>query len=359
MYQAISPVTSQQAIHDILARIESVVLGKPKECKLALACLLAQGHLLIEDLPGMGKTTLAHMLATTLGLSYQRIQFTSDLLPADVVGFSMLNNMDNSFELHKGPIFNQVVLADEINRASPKTQSALLEAMAEEQVSIDGTTYDLPEPFFVIATQNPLFHSGTYPLPESQLDRFMMRLSLGFPDLEAEKKILLSHHGKNRTQTKTREKDEHVIIDQAGLLAMQQAVSQVSVSNDVLEYIIALSHVSRSAYTDKALTQSDSIKGKGSNKNKSPSQNTTFQDLHCNPLSPRASKSLLSAAKAMAFIDNRDYVLPDDVQAVFYVVCQHRLEQNSTQHFGQQAAIHNSIAHQILNRVDVLNPLGH
>ena len=352
MYKEISPNISQQAIHDILAKIESVVLGKPQECKLALACLLAQGHLLIEDLPGMGKTTLAHMLATTLGLSYQRMQFTSDLLPADVVGFSMFNNTDNSFELHKGPIFNQVVLADEINRASPKTQSALLEAMAEGQVSIDGTTYDLPTPFFVIATQNPLFHSGTYPLPESQLDRFMMRLSLGFPDLEAEKKILLSHNGKNTTQTKASQRGDNVIINEAGLLAMQQAVSEVNVSNDVLEYIIALSHVSRSAYTDKPLIKANDNKAKST-------RHTAIDSIHCNPLSPRASKALLSASKAIAFIDNRDYVLPDDVKEVFYVVCQHRLEQNATQHFGHQNELHNSLAQRILNSVDVLNPLGH
>ena len=176
----------QLAVQAILTKIESVLLGKSSQCRLALTCLLAQGHLLIEDLPGMGKTTLAHTLASTLGLSYQRTQFTSDLLPGDVVGISIFNTDSNQFELHKGPIFNQVVLADEINRASPKTQSALLEAMAEKQVSIDGITHALPSPFFVIATQNPLFHAGTYPLPESQLDRFMMRLSLGFPDLKAE-----------------------------------------------------------------------------------------------------------------------------------------------------------------------------
>ncbi|GAA0818794.1 MoxR family ATPase [Colwellia sp. D2M02] len=346
MSPVLSPSENQQVIQDILATIESVVLGKPQECKLALACLLAQGHLLIEDLPGMGKTTLAHMLATTLGLSYQRIQFTSDLLPADVVGFSMLNHTDNSFELHKGAIFNQVVLADEINRASPKTQSALLEAMAEEQVSIDGATYELPSPFFVIATQNPLSHSGTYPLPESQLDRFMMRLSLGFPDLAAEKKILLSHNGKNKTLTKAPTVNHTAIIDQAGLLAMQQAVQEVTVANDVLEYIIALSHISRSAYVDKPLTAQQSNK------------TGSLGDLHCNPLSPRASKALLSAAKAVAFIDNRDYVLPDDVQAVFYVVCQHRLEQTPTQILSQHAQ-KNSIAQRILEQVDVLNPLAY
>jgi MoxR-like ATPase len=333
---------SQQSITAILAKIESVVLGKPQECRLALACLLAQGHLLIEDLPGMGKTTLSHVLATTLGLSYQRTQFTNDLLPADVIGFSIFDNDKNRFELHKGPIFNQVVLADEINRASPKTQSALLEAMAEQQVSIDGTTHELPTPFFVIATQNPLFHTGTYPLPESQLDRFMMRLSLGFPDLKAEKKILLNTTQRtnqiNKDFTDTQE-----VVSQAELIAMQEAVTQVTVSNDVIEYIIALSHVSRRAYSSQI----------------SPKNSTQEQEISCKPLSPRASKALLQAAKAIAFIDNRDYVLPDDVQAVFYVVCQHRLEMQPSQQLGANHTDNNSVANQILQCVDVLNPLGH
>jgi len=341
---------SQQTIINILAKLESVVLGKPKECRLALACLLAQGHLLIEDLPGMGKTTLAHVLATALDLSYQRTQFTNDLLPADVVGFSIFNNDNNSFELHKGPIFNQVVLADEINRASPKTQSALLEAMAEQQVSIDGVTHELPTPFFVIATQNPLFHAGTYPLPESQLDRFMMRLSLGFPDLKAEKQILLSNTLRTNTQpgnkgTEGKHSENQSVVDQAELLAMQEAVTQVTVSNDVIEYIIALSHVSRRAYTKQ-----NEIQGSAS---------SPVPEIACKPLSPRASKSLLQAAKAMAFIDNRDYVLPDDVQAVFYVVCQHRLELQPSQHVDLSQAEPLSVASQVLKSVDVLNPLGY
>ena len=336
---------SQQSITAILTKIESVILGKPQECRLALACILAQGHLLIEDLPGMGKTTLAHVLATTLGLSYQRTQFTNDLLPADVVGFSIFDNKKNTFELHKGPIFNQVVLADEINRASPKTQSALLEAMAEQQVSIDGTTHQLPTPFFVIATQNPLFHAGTYPLPESQLDRFMMRLSLGFPDINAEKKILLASAQRTNEVSQVVKLASQAVITDIELIAIQAAVTQVSVSNDVIEYIIALSHVSRQAYT------SDTQLSK---------QATTLQaDIHCKPLSPRASKALLQAAKAMAFIDNRDYVLPDDVQAVFYVVCQHRLEMQPNQQVGSYHTDNNSVSNQILKRVDVLNPLGY
>jgi MoxR-like ATPase len=336
---------NQQIISSILTKIESVVLGKPQECRLALACLLAQGHLLIEDLPGMGKTTLAHVLATTLGLSYQRTQFTNDLLPADVVGFSIYNNETNQFELHKGPIFNQVVLADEINRASPKTQSALLEAMAEQQVSIDGITHDLPTPFFVIATQNPLFHAGTYPLPESQLDRFMMRLSLGFPDLKAEKKILLSVSQRTNQVSKNMNADNEAVIAQEQLIAIQDAVTQVNVSNDILEYVIALSHVSRRAYS-----QQDHAK---------VNSQVNEPKINCKPLSPRASKALLQAAKAMAFINNRDYVLPDDVQAVFYVVCQHRLEMQPNQQIGSSQADANSVANQVLNCVDVLNPLGY
>ncbi|MBU2870507.1 MoxR family ATPase [Colwellia sp. E2M01] len=344
---------SQTAISAILTKVESVVLGKPKECRLALACILAQGHLLIEDLPGMGKTTLSHVLAVTLGLSYQRSQFTNDLLPADVLGFSIFDKATNRFELHKGPIFNQVVLADEINRASPKTQSALLEAMAEHRVSIDGETHELPTPFFVIATQNPLFHAGTYPLPESQLDRFMMRLSLGFPDLKAEKKILLSSTQRTNQKLNTEEfisessalkhnNNEHdAVISPDELMTMQEAVSQISVSNDVLEYIIALCQVSRRAYVNTENTY----------------QSEAQSDISCKPLSPRASKAILQAAKAMAFIDNRDYVLPDDVQSVFYVVCQHRLEMQPSQQFGSSNA--SSVANKILSSVDVLNPLGH
>jgi MoxR-like ATPase len=341
---------SQQSISAILNKIESVVLGKPKECRLALACLLAQGHLLIEDLPGMGKTTLAHVLATTLGLSYQRTQFTNDLLPADVVGFSIFDQETNRFELHQGPIFNQVVLADEINRASPKTQSALLEAMAEQQVSIDGITHELPMPFFVIATQNPLFHAGTYPLPESQLDRFMMRLSLGFPDLKAEKKILLNTSQRTNQTAAENKADKQGVIKQEELLAMQNAVTQINVSNDVIEYIIALSHVSRRAYSNSTNIIKDKTK---------LNAQVNEPDISCKPLSPRASKALLQAAKAMAFIDNRDYVLPDDVQAVFYVVCQHRLEMQPNQQLGSSHVDDNSVANQILKCVDVLNPLGH
>jgi MoxR-like ATPase len=315
----------QKILHAILNQIESVVIGKPHECQLALACLLAQGHLLIEDLPGMGKTTLAQTLAKTLNLSYQRTQFTSDLLPSDVIGISIFNTETKLFELHKGPIFNQVVLADEINRASPKTQSALLEAMAENQVSIDGVTHTLLKPFFVIATQNPLSHSGTYPLPESQLDRFMMRVSLGFPDIEAEKSILCTD---NKPILMSKITD---IISIETLIEVQESIQQVHASTSIIEYIIALCRVSRG-------------------------QNLTNKEdkIACNPLSPRAGKALLSAAKAWAFINNRDYLLPDDIKAVFYNVCEHRLEQNMTEQQGYT----DSISNQILNTVNVLNPLN-
>tara|TARA_R110000737_G_scaffold1598_18_gene4840 strand:- start:4674 stop:5603 length:930 start_codon:yes stop_codon:yes gene_type:complete len=307
----------QTVVANILAQIESVVIGKPHQVKLALACLLAKGHILIEDLPGMGKTTLANTLALTLGLSYQRIQFTSDLMPSDVIGIAIFDEVKKSFQLHPGAIFNQVVLADEVNRASPKTQSALLEAMEEGRVSVDGVTHQLPEPFFVIATQNPMSHAGTYPLPESQLDRFMMRLSLGFPSIEAERKILQST-ASHRDVTEIK---PFLKVEQ--LREIQQHITQVRVAPAIVDYVIALCRVSRES------------------------------ESQAKALSPRAGKSLLAAAKSWAFIENRDYVLPEDIQAVFSPVCEHRLAPQQHHIFEQK----DEISQQILSQVDPTNPL--
>ncbi len=265
--------------------LNQVILGKSSQIRLALCCLLAKGHLLLEDLPGMGKTTLAHALATSLGLQYQRVQFTSDLLPADLTGFSIYDARSQQFNFKAGPVFSQVLLADEINRASPKTQSALLEAMEEQQVSIDGESRSLPSPFFVIATQNPQFHSGTHPLPESQLDRFLMRLSLGFPDRAAELQILQQQQV---TLTEAQ-------LKPAELMAIQQQIPAVHASPALLNYLLDLLAQSR--------------------------HRTDMQAL-----SPRAGKALLSAAKAYAFLQQRDFVTAADVQAVFAAVAEHRLQ---------------------------------
>ena len=278
----------QSTVTAIIDDLSSVIFGKKQQIKLALTCLFSEGHLLIEDLPGMGKTTLSHALAAVLGLSYQRIQFTSDLLPADILGTNVFNANEHTFTFHKGPIFSQVVLADEINRAGPKTQSALLEAMEEQQVTVDGTKYTLPNPFFVIATQNPLYQSGTYPLPESQLDRFLMRISLGFPPKEAEKQLILNIKPRDYSQLPQR-------IDAKQLQQIQTLINQIVISSPVIDYIIELvTHTRQSA-------------------------------AFAGSLSPRASMALAKAAKSWVFIEGREFVTPDDVQAVFASVCQHRL----------------------------------
>ena len=270
--------------------VASVLLGKESQVRLALCCLLADGHLLIEDLPGMGKTTLSHALAQVLGLSYKRVQFTSDLLPADILGLSIYHREDNSFRFHPGPVFTQVLLADEINRSTPRTQSALLEAMAERQVTLEGETRELPEPFFVIATQNPLEQSGTYPLPESQLDRFLMRIELGYPAPGAEREMLRSM-GQSLKQMSLRR-----CIDEAQLKQIRQAVDGVHASDSLLDYIQRLAGRSR--------------------------QGGEFAV----GLSPRGVLALLKSAKTWALMDDRDHVLPDDVQAVLPAVTAHRLQ---------------------------------
>lgn len=282
-------------IQQVELQLNQVILGKAPQIRLALTCLLAQGHLLLEDLPGMGKTTLAHALAQSLGLSYRRVQFTSDLLPADLTGFSIFDARSQQFNFQPGPVFSQVLLADEINRASPKTQSALLEAMEEQQVSIDGETRPLPTPFFVIATQNPLFHSGTNALPESQLDRFLIRLTLGFPDRAAELQ-LLQQDQQNRQQQQL-----PALLNTDRLRALQQLIPQITTTDAVLGYILDLVHQSRH--------RTDML-----------------------PLSPRAARGLVRAAKAYAFLQQRQFVTTEDVQAVFAAVAEHRLQPRQQQH---------------------------
>jgi len=300
-------------IEKILKQLNTVLLGKEQQTKLALVCLLADGHLLIEDLPGMGKTTLAAILAKTLGLDYQRVQFTSDMLPADILGVSIFDTNKQQFSFHKGPIFSQVLLADEINRASPKTQSALLEAMEEKQISVDGETYPLPAPFFVIATQNPLDQAGTFPLPESQLDRFMMRIELGYPNREAEMTMLKT--GLHQTSQTV-----NAVVDVSELQAMQQAVNKVEANDALLGYLLRLIDESR------------------------------YGGLSVNPLSPRCSKILLQASKAMAFINKRHYVVPEDVQAVFVAVTEHRL-----MGINHEKQVNGVLSETLLKRVDPLS----
>ena len=280
-------------LEDCLQAVNRVVLGKEPQVRLAVTCLLARGHLLIEDLPGMGKTTLSQALARVLGLSYQRIQFTSDLLPGDILGTSVFNRDTSQFVFHPGPIFAELVLADEINRATPKSQSALLEAMEEGQVTIEGATRPLPQPFFVIATQNPVSQSGTFALPESQLDRFLMRLSLGYPARVAEKALL---QGQARRELLP---NLEPVLDHAALAAMQLEVPKVRASDALLDYILRLVEATR--------TQPQFAWG----------------------LSPRATLALLAAARAWAMLAGRDYVIPEDVQAVLPAVVGHRLRERA------------------------------
>ncbi|MDB5810601.1 MAG: methanol dehydrogenase regulatory protein MoxR [Betaproteobacteria bacterium] len=278
-----------EQLNTVVNQVGKVILGKEHQIRLAIACILARGHLLIEDIPGVGKTTLAHALAITLGMQFQRIQFTSDLLPADILGVSIFDREASSFRFHPGPIFSQVILADEVNRATPKTQSALLEAMEEQQVTAEGETRPLPEPFFVIATQNPSHQIGTFPLPESQLDRFLMRIELGYPDVGAERALLQGIDRRDLLPQLS------ACIQPTDLMTLQRSVREVHASNALLDYLQALVNYSR----------------------KSPD--------YVNGLSPRAALALLNAARSWAMMHGRHQVLPEDVQAIVPSVVGHRL----------------------------------
>lgn len=270
-------------------KLNQIILGKPDVIRLSLTCLLANGHLLIEDIPGMGKTTLSHAIAHFTGMNYQRIQFTSDLLPSDLLGVSIYNRDEHHFQFHPGPIFSQLILADEINRATPKTQSALLEAMEERQVTTEQGTKPLPTPFFVIATQNPLEQTGTYPLPESQLDRFLMRISIGYPPKEAERELLTTINPRDNIDKAS------PITDVSLLLDWQMQANRVNTASPILDYVQNLLQTSRE------------------------------QGWFHHGLSPRAGKAIVQAAQAYAYIDSRDFVRTDDVQAILGAIVNHRL----------------------------------
>jgi MoxR-like ATPase len=303
---------SKQIDH-VIQQISQVILGKERQIRLAVACLLARGHLLIEDIPGVGKTTLAHTLAAVLGLQFQRIQFTSDLLPADILGVSIYERDNSRFRFHPGPIFSQVILADEVNRATPTTQSALLEAMEEHQVTAEGETRPLPEPFFVIATQNPSNQIGTFPLPESQLDRFLMRIELGYPDGAAERALLQGVDRRDLLPKLT------AALQPAELSTLQAAARAVHVSSALLDYLQALVDYSRRS--------PDFVSG----------------------LSPRAALAMLAAARAWALMEGRNQVLPEDLQAILPGVVGHRLfvARDSTRVNG------NAVSDQLIEAVPV------
>jgi MoxR-like ATPase len=310
-------ITTREARDQLQAlsgALNGILLGKDTQIKLALTCLVARGHLLIEDLPGMGKTLLSNALARVLGLSYNRIQFTSDLLPSDIIGTSVFQRETGQFHFVQGPLFAQVVLADEINRATPKSQSALLEAMEEHQVTADGQTRPLPEPFFVIATQNPSTQMGTFPLPESQLDRFLMRIELGYPEPDAERELL-------RGGDRRRALEGLVpLVDITGLRALQQAVDEVKVSEPLIEYVQRLVAHSR------------------------------MGSAFAFGLSPRGALALLQAARGWALIHDRSHVVPEDVQAVLPAVVEHRLRE-AADYAGHGGA---ALAQRLLSGVDVV-----
>lgn len=311
MLTKLREAVSANPLSAVIEAADGIILGKTDELRLALACLLARGHLLIEDVPGVGKTTLAHLLARLLGLHYSRVQFTSDMLPADVIGVSVYDRTSERFQFHPGPVFSQVVLADEINRATPKAQSALLEAMEERQVTAEGETRPLPEPFFVIATQNPNYQVGTFPLPESQLDRFLMRIKLGYPAAEQEKALLA---GADRRQLLA---GLAPALGPAELIAAQNRVDRIHIAPAIVDYCHALLSFSRTS--------------------------ERFQ----HGLSPRAGLALVRAGKAWALMAGRDYLLPEDVRHVLPAVVAHRLVG------GNDAHGHAEIADYLLAAVPV------
>ncbi|WP_201316456.1 MoxR family ATPase [Dyella sp. EPa41] len=289
---AITPLhdeTLHARLEAAMAQVNRVLLGKPRQVKLAFTCVIAGGHLLLEDVPGVGKTTLAHALAASFALEFQRVQFTSDLLPSDIIGVSVYERETAQFRFHPGPIFTGLLLADEINRATPKTQSALLEAMAEAQVTVDGQTHTLPQPFFVVATQNPLDLAGTFPLPDSQLDRFMLRVSLDYPDATAERALLT---GSDRRDLLAQLSPQ---LDNAGLAELARRAQGITASGALLDYLQALLAASR-----------------------------RHADIRVG-LSPRAGLALLGAARAWALLSGRSHVLPEDIQALFVPLAAHRL----------------------------------
>lgn len=289
-------------------QLNTIILGKPEVTKLAVVCVLARGHLLLEDIPGVGKTTLSHALAALLGMPYKRVQFTSDLLPTDIIGMTIFDSESKKFHFKKGPLFTSILLADEINRATPKTQSALLQAMEEQHVSVEGKQLPLSNPFFVVATQNPLEQSGTFPLPESQLDRFLMRLSLGYPSEEFERRLLLGDNLKTEIRP---------LFEASEVAAMVELVKRVHASEAVVQYLQTL------------LAQ------------------TRTSGQFVNGLSPRAGLQWLQAAKALAFVEGRDMVLPDDIKFLAAVTAAHRLHCND----GSDSA---DALRQIVDNVEVL-----
>ncbi|WP_420598423.1 AAA family ATPase [Neptuniibacter sp.] len=301
-------------LEQLVDSVGSVLYGKDLIVRQALTCLLSGGHLLIEDLPGMGKTTLSHALAQVLGFDYQRVQFTSDMLPADILGASIFDSSKAAFEFHKGPVFTQLLLADEINRTTPKTQSALLEAMEERQVTIEGQTYQLPQPFFVIATQNPVSQYGTFPLPESQLDRFLMRIELGYPSPEAERELLIGGDVRSKIA------DLSACLSVNELTEIKNLCAQVKASGSLIDYLQRLVKYSRDS--------------------------SEFEY----GISPRGSLALLTASKTWAYLHGRDYVIPEDIQSLIGPVIGHRLRsaEDLSEHGGM------ALIWKLLNEVDVV-----